>query len=59
MERAPGKATSVWGTVTNWEPGRRVAFTWHPGNDVEQATHVEVSFTGTDQGTRVELAQRG
>jgi uncharacterized protein YndB with AHSA1/START domain/uncharacterized protein YciI len=40
-----GGQTSVWGSVTEWEPGARVAFTWHPGREAETASFVSVSFT--------------
>lgn len=38
-------STQTWGEITVWEPPRRVAFTWHPGNPLEQAGLVEVTFT--------------
>ena len=59
VEHGPGGVMSVWGVVTVWEPGRRVAFTWYPGNEEEDATEVEVSFTATDGGTRVDLVHGG
>lgn len=37
--------TAVWGEVTEWEPGERVSFTWHPGRVPERASSVTVSFT--------------
>ena len=40
--------TSVWGTITQWEPPYRVAFTWHAGTAEAEATRVEV--TGYDSG---------
>jgi uncharacterized protein YciI len=49
----------VWGTVTLWDPPRRLAFTWHPGRDAGDATHVEVRFIAGPEGTRVELEHRG
>jgi uncharacterized protein YndB with AHSA1/START domain len=45
--------TSVWGTVTHWEPPHRVAFTWHAGTDPAQATRVEVTFTPSGPGSTV------
>ena len=36
--------TSVWGSVTEWEPGERVSFSWHPGQPPERASSVTVSF---------------
>lgn len=59
VEHGPGGATSVWGVVTAWEPGRRVAFTWYPGNGEDDATDVDVSFTGVGGGTRVDLVHTG
>lgn len=48
-----------WGTVTDWEPPKRVGFTWHPGHPGENITHVDVTFTGEEGGTRVELVHTG
>jgi uncharacterized protein YndB with AHSA1/START domain len=47
--------TSVWGTVTDWEPPHRVAFTWHAGTPVAEATRVEVTFTEDAPGRTVVL----
>jgi uncharacterized protein YciI len=49
----------VWGTVTLWDPPRRVAFSWHPGRDASEATEVEVQFKAGPDGTCVELEHRG
>jgi uncharacterized protein YndB with AHSA1/START domain/uncharacterized protein YciI len=43
VEASDGR-TSVWGSVTEWEPGTRVSFTWHPGRDSDRASSVSVSF---------------
>lgn len=52
--------TVDWGAITTFEPGRRLAMTWHPGSDPADATEVEVVFTPlADGGTRVELTHRG
>jgi uncharacterized protein YndB with AHSA1/START domain len=51
--------TTVWGTVTDWEPPVRVSFTWHPGNEADQATRVTVRFTDEGGSTRVELTHTG
>lgn len=59
VERIRGGREAVWGTVTAWEPPRRVAFTWHPGDEPERAQDVEVRFTVVGDGTRVELEHRG
>ena len=63
VETMADGTTAVWGTVTVFEPPRRVAFTWHPGTPVAEATHVEVTFEpdpepGVD-GTVVVLRHRG
>jgi len=52
--------TSDWGIVSIWEPGERLAMSWHPGNDPELATHVDIRFTATaDGGTLVNLVHTG
>jgi uncharacterized protein YndB with AHSA1/START domain len=45
--------TSVWGTVTQWEPPHRVAFTWHAGTPEAEATRVEVTFAPDGPGSTV------
>ncbi len=37
-----------WGKVLEFEPGRRLAFTWHPGTNADKPTRVDVTFE--DQG---------
>ena len=59
VERIRGGGESCWGTITAWEPPRRVAFTWHPGQDPATAQDIEVLFSGVEGGTRVELAHWG
>jgi uncharacterized protein YndB with AHSA1/START domain len=59
IERMRGGRTVVWGTVTAWDPPRRVAFTWHPGREPGTAQSVEVRFTTDGTGTRVELEHGG
>jgi uncharacterized protein YndB with AHSA1/START domain len=52
--------TSDWGTITEWQPGERLAMTWHPGDEAELATLVEVTFSeGPDGGTQVDLLHTG
>lgn len=44
IETSEGRA-SEWGTVTAWEPGKRVSFTWHPGAPADRVSAVTVTFT--------------
>lgn len=48
------------GRITAWEPGRLLRFTWR-GSDWPDGveTEVEVSFTPTVEGTRLELTHAG
>jgi uncharacterized protein YndB with AHSA1/START domain/uncharacterized protein YciI len=50
---------AVWGSVTEWRPGQRVAFTWHPGGSAERASHVTVSFSADNDKTLVTLVHDG
>jgi Activator of Hsp90 ATPase homolog 1-like protein len=45
----------VWGTVSEWDPPDRVAFSWHPGYDESGATLVTVTFAAVADGTEVVL----
>ena len=49
----------VWGTVRVWEPGKALAFTWHPGKSDDAP--LEVSITSAQAGTmtRVRLVHSG
>jgi uncharacterized protein YndB with AHSA1/START domain len=53
IETLADGTTSVWGTITEWEPPHRVAFTWHAGTPPAEATRVEVTFTEDRPGTTV------
>jgi uncharacterized protein YndB with AHSA1/START domain len=60
IETLADGTTSVWGTVTQWEPPHRVAFTWHAGTPEAEATRVEVTFTADGPGsTAVQLVHSG
>ena len=48
-----------WGTVTEWAPGARVAFSWHPGRGETTAQWVRVTFESVRGGTRVTLTHGG
>jgi uncharacterized protein YndB with AHSA1/START domain len=60
IETLADGTTSVWGTVTRWDPPHRVAFTWHAGTPESQSTLVEVTFTPAGPGnTLVSLVHSG
>ena len=59
LERAPGGEEHLWGTVTCFEPGRRLCFTWHPGREPASAQWVEVRFESLGSGSRVTLTHGG
>ena len=53
-------AIDLWGEVTACVPGERIAFTWHPGNNKANPTHVEVVFEdAADDRARVTLTHSG
>ncbi|MBS1201205.1 MAG: hypothetical protein H6R27_1883 [Proteobacteria bacterium] len=59
FETAPDGAEHLWGTVTDVEPGRSVAFTWHPGRDAASAQQVALRFERAGTCTRVTLTHGG
>jgi uncharacterized protein YndB with AHSA1/START domain len=59
LETTRDGTTHRWGTVSAWAPGKRVAFSWHPGRDDSAAQWVEVAFVGNAAGTRVTLTHGG
>ena len=59
VERAPDGGTSLWGTVTRWEPPGALAFSWHPGHPPDRASHVEVTFAAAGGQTLVTLEHTG
>jgi uncharacterized protein YndB with AHSA1/START domain len=59
VETARDGTEHSWGTVNAWEPGQRVAFSWHPGRDPATAQWVDVAFRATPAGTRVTLRHGG
>jgi uncharacterized protein YciI len=59
VERSSDGRQAVWGTVTRWEPGTSVAFTWHPGGSPDRASHVEVLFSAAESQTLVSLEHAG
>ncbi len=48
-----------WGSVTHFEPGRKLVLAWHINTPAEEASEVEVNFVALDGGrTRVDLEHR-
>lgn len=49
-----------WGEVLEYDVGRKFAMTWHPGNNADAPTRVEVVFEGRADGkTDVTLIHSG
>lgn len=48
-----------WARVTAFEPGRRLALAWHVMSPPDKATDVEIVFSPSDGGTRVDLTHAG
>ena len=59
VETIDGAEDATWGTVSRWEPGEALAFTWHPGHGHDAASRVLVTFTTVDGGTLVRLEHSG
>ncbi len=59
IETGADGSTNVWGTLTAYDPGKFLAFSWHPGRGPEEATMVTVEFTETADGTRCDLTHGG
>jgi uncharacterized protein YndB with AHSA1/START domain/uncharacterized protein YciI len=59
VERSPSGEKAVWGTVTDWQPGSALSFTWHPGRDEAKASHVTVTFHSRGERTLVVLEHTG
>jgi uncharacterized protein YndB with AHSA1/START domain len=59
VETIAGGEESIWGTITQWDPPTRVAFTWHPGDEPARAQDVEVRFEPAGAGTLVTLTHTG
>lgn len=49
----------TWGSVTAWQPGEKVAFSWHLDHDPATAQWVTVDFASHPDGTRVVLTHGG
>ncbi len=58
-ETLPDGSVAPWGTVTEWQPGNRFSATWHVGRPANEATFIDVTFSPSDAGTRVDLTHSG
>ena len=59
FEKASNGDMHNWGTIVEWEPPFRLAFTWHPGGPADTAQRVEITFSPVSGGTLVELSHTG
>ena len=59
FERTHAGEEHTWGSVLEWQPPARVAFSFHPGRDAEEAQTVEITFSAAQEGTRVVLTHSG
>lgn len=48
-----------WADVLVWDPPHRLVLAWHPTENPTASTELEVRFTPSAGGTRVELEHRG
>jgi uncharacterized protein YndB with AHSA1/START domain len=55
IETTKDGTSHTWGTLTDWSPPERLAFTWHPGYDEAAATHVDVTLAAAQDGTDLTL----
>jgi uncharacterized protein YndB with AHSA1/START domain len=60
-ERTAGGIEHDWGTVTTWDPPRRLGYRWHLGSGPTDATDVEIWFTARDEAaaTTIRIEHRG
>ena len=59
IEHLDDGRTLPWGVIAEWRPPDRVVIEWKPHSLPEPPTEVDVTFTGHDRGTLVEVEHRG
>lgn len=59
IERGHDGRDHPWGTVTEWQPPRAFAMTWHPGQDPARATQLGVRFEPCEGGCELSLLHEG
>jgi uncharacterized protein YndB with AHSA1/START domain len=59
-ERTAAGVEHDWGEVTVWEPPTRLSYRWHLGQELADATEVEIRFVARGTGaTRIEIEHHG
>ena len=59
LERTRFGEEHEWGSVSVWDPPRRVELTWHPGEPAGGSQTVDVEFLVDADGTRVIVTHHG
>jgi uncharacterized protein YndB with AHSA1/START domain len=59
FERSAAGAETDWGTVLEWSPPQRLAFSWRVNLAPEHEQRIDLSFAPTPEGTRIELVHSG
>jgi uncharacterized protein YndB with AHSA1/START domain len=59
FERSAAGVGSLWGTVLEWSPPGRLAFTWRVNLAPENEQRIDVTFAPAAECTRVELVHSG
>jgi uncharacterized protein YndB with AHSA1/START domain len=59
FERTRSGEEHEWGSVTAWDPPKKLEFTWSPGKDRDDRQTVDIEFCVEADGTRVTLTHSG
>jgi hypothetical protein len=59
IEHMHDGSTVNWGVITDWDPGKKLGFTWHLRNPQSEQTHITVDFTEQGDHTSVRLTHQG
>jgi len=59
FERTRAGDEHIWGRVLEWDPPKRLVFSFHPGREEKEAQTVEVTFSPSPQGARIVLTHDG
>lgn len=59
LETLPDGSRKPWGRVTEYDPGKLFAMSWHVGRDEACSSHLSVVFDAVPEGTRVTLTHNG